>query len=89
MLGWLGTALCILRLPVIGLVLGTPIAGIFLLMGAAPIANGRYSYPLVSIWFLSCATAWGLYLGRKNATLPIPQWIERQRRKRTRNAALA
>ncbi len=88
-LGLLGTALCILRLPILGLVLGTPIAGIFLLMGAAPIANGRYSYPLVSIWFLSCATAWGLYLGRKNATLPIPQWIERQRRKRTRNAALA
>ena len=87
-LGWLGTALCILRLPVLGLVLGTPIAGIFLLMGAAPIANNRYSYPLVSIWFLACAAAWGLYLGRKNAAVPTPQWLQRWRRRRAKKIVL-
>jgi len=42
-LGWFGIALCIVRLPILGLVLCIPIAGNFFVMGAYPVANGRYS----------------------------------------------
>jgi predicted SAM-dependent methyltransferase len=87
-LGWLGTAFCLARLPILGMVFAAPLAGNFLVMGAIPLANGRYSYPVLGLWFLSCAAACGLWLGRKNSAVPLPQWLLRWRRKRAKKIVL-
>ena len=88
LLGWFGTALCIWRLPVLGLIIAAPIAGSFLIMGATPIGGARYCHPLLSLYFLACAAACGLLFGRANSLVPIPRWFHRWRRRRAKKIVI-
>ena len=85
LLGWIGIALCIWRRPVLGLVLAAPVAGHFVVMGLTPIGSARYCYPLLPIYFLACAAAWGLVLCSMKASVPEPDWLRRRRCRRAKN----